>query len=84
MYHEMKQYSLNDVKQRLNGYGDCEAAYLFMSNRQEGCKTVRDFYDARFFRESAPMSKKFSFGVGQRPSFLDDFVAQSAIKEDTK
>jgi DNA repair photolyase len=38
---------------------DCKCNHLFTSNRQEGCKTVQDFYDKRFYRSSSPFSPEF-------------------------
>ena len=40
---------------------DCKCNHLFTSNRQEGCISVQDFYDARFYRESSPFSPKFQY-----------------------
>lgn len=39
--------------------GDCVCNQLFTSNRQEGCKTVQEFYDKRFYRKSSPFSPYF-------------------------
>ena len=71
MFKESRHYTLNDVKSKLGKYAGCEAAYLFMSNRQEGCETVADFYEKRFDREAAPMSKKFQFAIGQKQANLE-------------
>ncbi len=38
---------------------DCKCNHLFTSNRQEGCTTVQDFYDKRFYRSSSPFSPEF-------------------------
>lgn len=52
-------YSINDIKCELGDYGGCKANHLFTSNRQEGCITVKEFYDKRFDRKSSPFSPKF-------------------------
>lgn len=38
---------------------DCKCNQLFTSNRQEGCISVQDFYDKRFYRKSSPFSPEF-------------------------
>lgn len=38
---------------------DCKCNHLFTSNRQEGCVSVQDFYDKRFYRKSSPFSPEF-------------------------
>lgn len=43
------------------GVRDCKCNYLFTSNRQEGCTTVQDFYDKRFYRKSSPFSPDFLY-----------------------
>lgn len=40
---------------------DCKCNHLFTSNRQEGCTTVQDFYDKRFYRKSSPFSPEYQF-----------------------
>lgn len=39
----------------------CMCAHLFTSNRQEGCKTVYDFFNRRFDRKTSPFSPKFLY-----------------------
>ena len=56
----------------LNGYRDCVCNHLFTSNRQEGCKTVQEFYDKRFYRRSSPWSPDFLYR-GQNQKTLIDF-----------
>lgn len=38
---------------------DCKCNQLFTSNRQEGCKSVQDFYDKRFYRRTSPFSPDY-------------------------
>lgn len=40
---------------------DCKCNHLFTSNRQEGCVSVQDFYDKRFYRKSSPFSPMFLY-----------------------
>ena len=56
-------YSLESVKAELEAacVGDCKCCQYFASNRQEGCKTVSEFYDKRFDRKSSPFSPKFQY-----------------------
>lgn len=42
-----------------SGVRDCKCNQLFTSNRQEGCVSVQDFYDKRFYRKSSPFSPEF-------------------------
>lgn len=43
------------------GINNCKVKHLFTSNRTEGCETVGDFYDKRFFRKSSPFSPMFQY-----------------------
>jgi len=54
-------YSAKDVFAELGECAECRCNNLFASNRQEGCKTVREFYENRLLREDSPFSKKFTF-----------------------
>lgn len=58
-------YKLDDVKKEIDecGVGCCKCNQLFTSNRQEGCKTVNEFYDKRFDRSSSPFSPKYQYGM---------------------
>lgn len=58
-YEFGKEYGLNDVKSNLGCFAGCKVNHLFTSNRQEGCLTVEDFFNARFHRKSSPFSPKF-------------------------
>jgi DNA repair photolyase len=46
-----------------SGCRDCKCNQLFTSNRQEGCVTVQDFFDKRFYRKSSPFSPRFQYYV---------------------
>lgn len=52
-------YTLEDVKNELGEITQCSCNQYFTSNRQEGCKTVIEFYDKRFLRSSSPFSPLF-------------------------
>lgn len=43
------------------GVRDCKCNHLFTSNRQEGCVSVQDFFDKRFYRASSPFSPQFLY-----------------------
>lgn len=47
---------------------DCKCNQLFTSNRQEGCVSVQDFYDKRFYRKSSPFSPMFQFDADEMNS----------------
>ena len=53
------EYTLDQLKQELSEYAMCQANQFFTSNRQEGCKTVEEFYAKRFGRPTSPFSPKF-------------------------
>lgn len=63
----IKKYGESYAKEQLDdelfcsGCRDCKCNNLFTSNRQEGCKSVQDFFDKRFYRESSPFSPKFQY-----------------------
>lgn len=61
IYKYGKEYKKEELDNELNccGIGDCNCCNLFTSNRQEGCKTVQEFYDKRFYRKSSPFSPEF-------------------------
>lgn len=54
-------YSIDDLYTELGECSNCKCNHLFTSNRQEGCKTVKEFYDKRFARKSSPFSPKFQY-----------------------
>ena len=63
-----KLYGKGYAKEQLDdelfysGCRDCKCNHLFTSNRQEGCVSVQDFYDKRFYRKSSPFSPQFLIG----------------------
>jgi DNA repair photolyase len=56
-----KCYAKEQIDHELfeSGVRDCKCNHLFTSNRQEGCASVQDFYDKRFYRKSSPFSPAF-------------------------
>lgn len=73
----IKKYGTNYAKEQLdeelfNGnYRDCKCNQLFTSNRQEGCSSVQDFYDKRFYRKSSPFSPQYLYEVeNEQISFI--------------
>ena len=63
----IKKYGNDYAKEQLDeelfcsGCRDCKCNNLFTSNRQEGCVSVQDFFDKRFYRQSSPFSPKFQY-----------------------
>lgn len=60
MYRTGESYTLGEVKEKLGDFSNCKVNNLFTSNRQEGCKTISEFYDKRFDRKTSPFSPKFT------------------------
>lgn len=56
-----KEYAKELIDEILfeTGVRDCKCNQLFTSNRQEGCESVQDFYDKRFYRKSSPFSPQY-------------------------
>lgn len=54
-------YQLEDVFNEMNKYGiqNCKCKHLFTSNRTNGCNTVEEFYNERFFKKTSPFSPLF-------------------------
>jgi|GEM_PF-3932228 len=59
-----KDYCKEQVDEQIfnSGVRDCKCNQLFTSNRQEGCVSVQDFFDKRFYRKSSPFSPLFLIG----------------------
>ena len=63
----IKKYGVEYAKEQLDdelfesGVRDCKCNHLFTSNRQEGCVSVQDFFDKRFYRKTSPFSPRFQF-----------------------
>lgn len=63
----IKTYGVDYAKEQLDEelfesrVRDCKCNHLFTSNRQEGCVSVQDFYDKRFYRKSSPFAPAFQF-----------------------
>ena len=61
------KYGIDYAKEQIDeelfecGVRDCKCNHLFTSNRQEGCVSVQDFYDKRFYRKSSPFSPEFQY-----------------------
>lgn len=62
MYFNNIQRTRDTITNQLGEYSNCIANHLFTSNRQDGCKTVKDFFDARLNRDSSPFSDSFMYG----------------------
>lgn len=63
----IQKYGIDYTKEQLDeelfncGARNCKCNHLFTSNRQEGCISVQDFYDKRFYRKSSPFSPNFLY-----------------------
>lgn len=61
------KYGIDYAKEQIDaevfngGCRDCKSDHLFTSNRTEGCVTVQDFYDKRFYRKSSPFSPLYQY-----------------------
>lgn len=57
-----RDYAKEQVDEMLEqeGIRDCVCNHLFTSNRQNGFKTVGQFYDDRFYRSTSPFSPQFA------------------------
>lgn len=66
-------YTKEQVDEALSRTGckDCRCNNLFTSNRQEGCTTVQEFFDKRFYRDSSPWSPDYRFTGNRQKSLLD-------------
>lgn len=57
-----KNYTLNDINDNLGCFECCKCWRLFNScRREEGLRTVKEYYKSRFNRESSPFSPKFQY-----------------------
>ena len=63
----IRYYGIDYAKEQIDeeifhsGCRDCKCNNLFTSNRQEGCESVQDFFDKRFYRKSSPFSPGFQY-----------------------
>lgn len=63
----IKKYGIDYAKEQIDeeifesNCRDCKCNQLFTSNRQEGCISVQDFYDKRFYRSTSPFSPQFLY-----------------------
>lgn len=65
-------YTIEQLNNELGDCANCKCNHLFTSNRQEGCKTVKEFYDKRFDRKSSPFSPKFQY-IKEKQMTIFDF-----------
>lgn len=61
-----KKYYQKNKEKCLGDCSCCKANHLFTSNRQEGCKTVLEFFEKRFDRRTSPFSKKFMYNYKEK------------------
>lgn len=73
----IKKYGIDYTKEQLDeelldsNVEHCKACHLFTSNRQEGCVSVKDFFDKRFYRKSSPFSPYFQYNNSSKWEDLD-------------
>ena len=84
LFFKNKDYSLKDVFLDLGDCGNCKANNLFTSNRQEGCVTVKEFFEKRFDRASSPFSKKFMYYKKQCNIFNYKEIEEGEVKKQWK
>lgn len=60
-----KDYTHDELNCELTSCGvvECKACHLVTSNRTEGCKTVGEFFDKRFDRNTSPFSPKYLYDL---------------------
>lgn len=68
-----RDYAKEQVDEMLEkeGIRDCVCNHLFTSNRQGGFKTVQQFYDNRFYRQSSPFSPLFASRKDEQVTLFD-------------
>lgn len=68
-----RDYAKEQLDEMLDreGIRDCVCNQLFTSNRQKGFKTVQQFYDDRFYRQSSPFSPLFATRRDNQISLFD-------------
>ena len=66
-----EKYTINDINNELGDCANCKCNHLFTSNRQEGCKTIKEFYEKRFNRKSSPFSPKFQYVQEKQMTIFD-------------
>ena len=64
-------YTIDDVYKNARKYLKCNCSGLYNSSRRNDCKTVKDFYEDRFYRKTAIYSPSFQYTVNQ--TVLDDY-----------
>lgn len=72
IYKYGEKYNKQQLLYEINtcNIGECKCNYLFTSNRQEGCITVKDFFNKRFNRVSSPFSPKYQYNTNVRRNEL--------------
>lgn len=70
-----KNYTIKDIEKELGVCSNCKCNYLFTSNRQEGCKTVQEFYNKRFKRKTSPFSPKFQY-IEKKQMTIFDYIGE--------
>lgn len=60
-----RNYTIENIKEKLGDCANCKCNHLFTSNRQEGCRTVLEFYNKRFDRKTSPFSPKFQYYIDE-------------------
>ena len=63
MINKYGEYTKEQLDKELknNKIENCICSQLFSSNRTQGCKTVQEFYDKRFYKKISPFSPLFQY-----------------------
>lgn len=64
-------YTLEELNNELRDCANCKCNHLFTSNRQENCKSVKDFYNKRFYRKTSPFSPLFQYKEESQINIFD-------------
>ena len=65
LLQKSKNYSMEVVFNEGSDYLDCNCSSLYVSDKRNGCRTVKEFYEDRFDRKTSTFSPKFQYYSNQ-------------------